>query len=133
VGAIRGLRAVGESTQLGLAVRQVLSDFRGSSLAALVLLSDGVTTEGEDLAGVSRYAAKVGVPLFFVGVGDDHVPRDLKLHDLQAEDAVYVNDRLVFEARLTAQGYSDSRAVKVTLSEKDKEGNLRSLDSTLVK
>src|SRR5262249_21502346 len=42
VGAIRGLRAVGESTQLGLAVRQVLSDFRGSSLAALVLLSDGV-------------------------------------------------------------------------------------------
>ena len=28
-----------------------------------------------------------------------------KLHDLQVEDVVYVNDRVVFEARLTGQGY----------------------------
>src|SRR5207248_7791582 len=41
--------------------------------------------------------------------------------------------RLVFEARLTGQGYTNSRTVKVTLSEKDKEGRLHSLDSTLVK
>ena len=39
----------GESSQLGTAVRQVLNDFRGSSLAAVVMLTDGVTTEGEDL------------------------------------------------------------------------------------
>jgi hypothetical protein len=122
--AIRGLRAEGESSQLGTAVRQVLNDFRGSSLAAVIMLTDGVTTEGEDLPRVSRYAAQMGVPLFFVGLGDDHDVRDLKLHDLQAEDSVYVKDRIVFEGRLTAQGYTDGRTVEVTLREKDKEGNL---------
>src|SRR5262249_36761035 len=59
VDTIQGLRAVGESTQLGRAVRQVLNDFRGSSLAAVITLTDGITTEGEDLAGVSRYAAQM--------------------------------------------------------------------------
>ncbi len=117
--AIRDLRAEGESSQLGTAVRQVLNDFRGSSLAAVIMLTDGVTTEGEDLIQASRHAARMGVPLFFVGIGDAGEVRDLKLHDLQVEDTVYVNDRLVFEARLTGQGYSNL-TVPVILREKDK-------------
>src|SRR5262249_33796179 len=47
-----------------------------------------------------------------------HPSRQLRLHDLQVEDTVYVNDRLVFEARLTAQGYAENKAVTVRLSEK---------------
>src|SRR4029079_6608030 len=106
--------------QLGTAVRQVLNDFRGSSLAAIVLLTDGVTTEGEDLGQASHYAAQTGVPLFFVGIGDAHEVRDVKLHDLQVEDSVHVNDRVVFEARLTGQGYTNL-TVPVRLREKGKE------------
>jgi hypothetical protein len=126
---IRDLKAEGNSSQLGTAVRQVLNDFRGSSLAAVVMLTDGVTTEGEDLGKVSRYAAHVGVPLFFVGIGDQHEVKDLKLHDLQVEDSVYVNDRIVFEARLTGQGYTDL-TVPVTLREK---GSTKDLDTQMVK
>jgi Aerotolerance regulator N-terminal/von Willebrand factor type A domain len=125
--AIRDLRADGTSSRLGAAVRQVLGDFRGSSLAALIMLTDGVTTEGEDLLKVSRFATAAGVPLFFVGLGDAHETRDLRLHDLQVEDSVYVNDRLVFEARLTAQGYTDGRTVPVQLYEKTSDGTLRKL------
>ena len=106
--------------RLGMAVRQVLNDFRGSSLAAVIMLTDGVTTEGEDLGQVSRYAAQVGVPLFFVGLGDTHEARDLILHDLQVEDSVYVNDRLVMEVRVTGQGFPDL-AVPVRLYEKGKD------------
>jgi len=79
------------------------------------MVTDGVTTEGEDLVRVSRYAAQMGVPLFFIGMGDAHDVRDLKLHDLQVEDAIYVDDYLIFEARLTAQGYPDGRTVTVRL------------------
>src|SRR5207244_7799487 len=118
--AIQGLSSEGESSQLGTAVRQVLNDFRGSSLAAVILLTDGVTTEGEDLTKVSRYAGQMGVPLFYIGIGDAHPVRDVKLHDLQVEDAIYVNDRLVFEAFITGQGYGD-RSVPVELREKGKE------------
>jgi Aerotolerance regulator N-terminal/von Willebrand factor type A domain len=130
--AIRTLQADGPSSQLGTAVRQVLNDFRGSSLSAVIMLTDGVTTEGEDLVKVSRYAAQAGVPLFFVGLGDAHEVRDLVLHDLQVDDTVYVNDHLVFEARLTAQGYPEPRPVVVTLYEKDKDGKLKSLESQRV-
>jgi hypothetical protein len=125
--AIRRLRPEGDSSQLGTAVRQVLNDFRGSSLAAVIMFTDGVTTDGEDLLRVSRYAAQTGVPLFFVGIGDAHDTRDLKLHDVQVEDSVYVNDKLVFEGRVTAQGYSDGRTVGVSLFEKDKSGKLKPL------
>jgi hypothetical protein len=125
--AILSLRPDGESSQLGAAVRQVLNDFRGASLAAVVMLTDGVTTEGEDLGRVARYAAQSGVPLFLVGIGSAQEVRDLKLHDLQVEDSVYAGDNLIFEARLTAQGYSEPRSVMVTLFEKGEAGGLKPL------
>ncbi len=120
--AINGLRAVPahDSSQLGSAVRQVINDFRGSSLAAIVMFTDGVTTEGEDLARVSKYSRQMGVPLFFVGLGAAHDVRDVQLQDLQVEDTCYVNDRLVFELRIVATGYEPMR-VPVTLHEKGKE------------
>ena len=46
---------------------------------------------------MADYAAQKGVPLFLVGIGDDHEVRDLRLHDLQVEDNVYVNDHVIFE------------------------------------
>lgn len=126
IGAIESLQADirHDSSQLGTAVRQVLNDFRGVSLAAVIMFTDGVTTEGEDLIKASKYAAQVGVPLYFVGLGDAHDARDIRLHDLQVEDSVYVNDRLVFELQLTGQGY-DALNVPVTLREK---GNAKPLD-----
>jgi hypothetical protein len=109
-----------DSSQLGTAVRQVLNDFRGSSLAAVVMLTDGVTTEGEDMDKVSKYANQMGVPLYLVGIGDAQETRDVYPHDLQVAESVYVHDRLVFQVQLTAQGYQ-SLTLPVTLYEKGKE------------
>jgi hypothetical protein len=122
VEAINGLRAeaANDSSQLGMAARQVLNDFRGSSLAAVIMLTDGVTTEGEDLVKVSKYARQMGVPLFFVGIGDAQETRDLYLHDLTAPDSAYVNDRLIFSVNVTAQGFHQPTTVPITLREKGK-------------
>jgi hypothetical protein len=116
--AVHGLKATGTSSALGSAVRTVLQEFRGSALAGIVMLTDGVTTEGDDLVQAAQQASKMGVPLYFVGLGDAHEPRDLILSDLQVEDAVHVQDRLVFEARVTAKGGLQARSVPVTLYEK---------------
>jgi len=123
VQGIRDLRAdsKNDSSQLGAAVRQALNDFRGSSLASVVMLTDGVTTEGEDLVKVSKYAAQLGVPLYFVGIGDAHETRDLNVQDVQVADWVYVNDRATFEVSLTGQGFENVE-VPVQLFEKGKEG-----------
>ncbi len=111
-----------KTSKLGDAIHQVISDFRGSSLSAVVMLTDGVTTDGEEISQASRFAAQTGVPLFFVGIGDDHEARELYLHDLQVEDTVFVNDRLVFEGRLTVKGYSNPGEIKVTLHKGTKDG-----------
>src|SRR5262249_12495989 len=87
VQAIQTLQPTGKSSQLGSAVRQVLGELRGRSLTAIIMLTDGVTTEGEDLIQASSHAAQMGVPLFFVGIGDNHEARDLILHDLQVEES----------------------------------------------
>jgi hypothetical protein len=122
VAAINLLRAKGESSHLGKAVRDVLREFRGSSLAGIIMLTDGVTTDGEDLPQAAAHAAQMGVPLFFVGIGDQHEIRDLIVHDLQAEESCFVHDRIVFEAQLTAQGYTNLGPQTVTLSEKTGKG-----------
>lgn len=108
-----------DSSQLGNAVHQVINDFRGSSLAAILMLTDGVTTDGEDLKSAGNHARQMGVPLYFVGVGDAHEVRDIYLHGLQVRDSVYVNDRLIFELKITGQGFAN-KSVEVTLSEKGK-------------
>src|SRR5262249_52963717 len=122
------LRPLGESSELGGAVKAVLNDFRGGSLGAIVMLTDGVTTEGDGLAQAARHAARADVPLFLVGLGDAHEPRDLLLHDLQAEDAINVRDRLVFDVRVSVKGKIEANSVRVTLYEKFKDGTLEKLD-----
>ena len=107
----------GESSQLGTGVESVLKTFRGGSLNAIVMFTDGVTTRGEDLPGAARSAARASVPLYLIGVGDAAEPPDLILSDLRAEDVVHVNDRLVIEARLAAQGHGLPDSVPVILSE----------------
>lgn len=130
--ALARLEAEGMDSRLGTAVRQVIDQYRGGALSGVIMFTDGVTTRDETIGQVAEFAAQKGVPLFFIGIGDDHEIKDLKLHDLQVEDVVYVNDRVVFEARVTGQGYKD-KSVDVVLKLKGKDGKEKELDRTKVK
>jgi Mg-chelatase subunit ChlD len=138
---ILGLRAKAENdtSQHGTSLRQVFTDFSGRPPAAVIMLSDGVTTYGEDLAKVARDLARVArekkdspTPLFLVGVGDAHDIRDLKLEGLQVEDTVYVKDNIVFQFYLTGEGYTDLE-VPVTLREKGPDGKEKVLETKKVR
>lgn len=131
--AVAQLEAEGKDSRLGTALRQVIDQYRGAALSAVIMLTDGVTTRDETIAQVGEYAAQKAVPLFFVGIGDDHEVRDLKLHDLLVDDVVYLSDRVVFEARLTGKGYKKDFSVAVVLKVKDRDGNERILERTQVK
>ncbi len=126
------LEADGTESRLGTALRQVIDQYRGSSLAGVIMFTDGVTTRDETIAQISEYAAQKGVPLFFVGIGDDHQIRDLKLHDLQCDDQVLVGDSIIFDCRLTGQGYKDL-TVPVVLKVKHKDGKEMELSREMIK
>ncbi len=119
--AVQKLAATGESSRLGDGVEAVLKSFRGSSLAAIVMFTDGVTTTGDDLPRAGREAARAGVPLYLVGLGDARDPPDLILGDLKADDVVLKGDQMVFEARLTARGPDPVKSVPVILYERQGE------------
>jgi hypothetical protein len=102
------------STRLGAAIRAVLDELRGNAPAAVVLVTDGINTEGPSLADAAADARRRGVPLYFVGLGSDRPARDVKLSDLLVDDTVFLGDVVFFEAKVSASGFA-GRTVEVTL------------------
>jgi uncharacterized membrane protein len=127
---IRKAAAAGEVTRLGAGIRGVLDDLRGSVPAAIVLLTDGVNTDGPPLSEGANSAQRRGVPLFCVGLGSESQSRDLKLSDLLVEDVAFVDDVVPFECKLTGTGFQGTKAA-VTLREKDKNETLAKTEVTV--
>ena len=120
----------GETTELGSGIRAVLDDLRGTSPAAIVLLSDGINTDGSDLVEAAAYARRKGVPLFNVALGDDRPVRDLKLSDLLVEEVVFVDDVVQFEFKLSGTGFEGEK-VMIALREEGRPDVLAEISTTV--
>jgi len=127
---LKSTEPAGTSTRLGAAIRSVLDELRGNAPAAVVLLTDGVNTEGPGLDEAAAYARRRSVPLYFVGLGDDRSADDLRLSDLLVDDLVFVGDVVTFEAKLTSSGYA-GRTARVLLRCEGRPGVLAKSDVTL--
>ncbi len=127
---LRSLDVQGDQTRLGEALRRVMNDLRGTPPTAVILITDGVTTDGESLASAARYARQKAIPLYIFGVGNSSPIRDLELHDLLVDEVAFVDDPLIFVYRLTANGAS-GRTAKVSLKVAGKEQPLLTRDVTL--
>lgn len=108
------------STRLGAAIRAVLDELRGNAPAAVVLVTDGINTEGPSLSDAAAHARRRGVPLYFIGLGDERPARDIKLSDLLVDDAVFLGDVVYFEAKITSWGCA-GRTVEVKLRQEGRE------------
>lgn len=113
---LREVQPTGGQTRLGDGLRQVLGELRGALPSALLLLSDGQTTDGEPLASAADLAARKGAPIFAIGLGGAQPARDLELTDLLVDDVVFVDDAVRFQAKLSARGFQGGK-VTVRLTE----------------
>ncbi len=128
--AVRKLPAEGQATRLGDAVGRVLDDFRGAAPAAIVLLSDGVTTAGRPLADAAQDARRRGVPLVAVGLGSATPPRDVELADVLVDEAVFVDDPVNLQVQIKASGLEGEQAT-LTLRRDDESAPLAEQPITL--
>ena len=103
---LRKVEASRDQSRLGAGIRQVLTELRGVPPTAIVLLSDGQTTEGETVSKVAEFASRKGVPLFPIGLGDPDPPRDIEVSELLVDDVVFVEDLIRFQPKLTARGFA---------------------------
>jgi len=113
-GEIRKHASDGQATRLGATVETVLDELRGTTPAGIVLLTDGINTEGPGLDKAAATARRRGVPLLVVGIGDERPVADVRLSDLLVDDVVFVDDAVHFEATLAAPGYG-GRQLRLTL------------------
>lgn len=104
---LRELETEGDRSSLGKGLRAVLNDLRGAPPSAIVILTDGITTEGEKLSSAAVFAQRKGVRVFPVGLGDPEPLRDLEIADVQVEDIAFVNDPIKFLYTLTGRGFAD--------------------------
>jgi len=117
---IRELKADGNQTRPGPAVRKVLEDFRGSPPAAIVLFSDGVSSTGDAdrLSPAAEAAAASFVPIDTVGLGSEQPTRDIQLYDVTAEELAFVGDPYAVSGKIKADGFA-GRSVPARLIERD--------------
>ncbi len=109
------------SSPLGTAVQAALETQRGRSTAAMLILTDGNTSEGMTLADVAASSSQQGVPLFPIGIGRQHPPPDLALTDLLVDRVAFVDDLLTFDVAVTANGL-ERRTVQLSLRQEDEPG-----------
>ncbi len=112
--SVRAVTASQRASRLGTSLRDVLELQRGRPAAAVIMLTDGVTTEGRSLAEAADYARRKAVPLFFIGLGNDKPPRDLRLSDMLVDDVVFAGDLINFEFKVTAEGFAGPAVVRLT-------------------
>ncbi len=129
---VQSLDAEQTNSRLGKCLRDVLEIQRGRPTAGVILLTDGITTDGKKVGEVADYARRKSVPLYIVGLGDDRPPKDLRLSDLLVDDVVFVSDIVNFDVKLTGSGYKGETVV-VRLRKKGEKRTLSEQTVTIGK
>ncbi|QDV71787.1 hypothetical protein Poly24_55270 [Rosistilla carotiformis] len=123
VDALQDLQAQGLSSRLGDGLLQIANAQRGRSTAAIVLLSDGVVTEGVALRVAADQLASQNIPLWTVGIGGEQSPPELAIDEVIADDHAFLGDEVQVRVLLRGSAPPGSE-VAVELRDRDSEAVL---------
>jgi len=127
---IRDIVVQGDQTRLGDSLRDVLNGLRGTPPSAVILISDGITTDGEKLPAAARHARQKSVPLYTIALGNADPVLDLELHNVLADDVAFVNDPVTFSYTLTGHGLAGKKT-RVVIRKKGESQVLASQEVTV--
>jgi len=104
---LANLKADGDRTRPGPAVRKVLDDLRGTPPTAVIILTDGIAsiTDADKLSGIAQMASGRLIPIYPIGIGSEEPARDVQLYDLLVNEVAFVDDPILFSAKLKSYGY----------------------------
>ena len=96
--------AAGSESRIGDAIRSVLTDHDPSTLAGIVLVTDGQNNGGADSSVAIAAARRSAVAIYPVGLGSSTAPINVRVVDLDAPRRVYPGDKFAVTAVLQASG-----------------------------
>lgn len=100
----QALAAVGSESRIGDAIRGVLSRHDPSTLAGIVLLTDGQASGGLSTSAAATLARRSEVAIYPIGLGSSDAPINVRVVDLDAPRRVYPGDKFALTAVLQASG-----------------------------
>jgi uncharacterized membrane protein len=115
--AIRALKPEGQTTAVLPSLIGVLEELQGQRVAGVVLITDGVETApggartDETLKRLREFHANV----YPVAVGSERAPTNLEVQSVNVQDAVFVDDIVLFRMTVRGTGYPANHPVKVSL------------------
>lgn len=98
------LIAQGASSRIGDAVRGVLGRHDPSTLAAILLMTDGQNNAGIPIDDAAAFAARDGVPVYPIGFGSPKPPVNVRVVDLDLPRRVYPGDKFALSVVLQSSG-----------------------------
>lgn len=117
-----------QASRLGEEIVRQLRTQRGRPLAAIIVVSDGVTTIGRTFEEAAEYADRKNVPLFCVGVGDTIPNRDAEVREVLADRTVFLGDTVQVDVAIAARSLK-GETVELQLRRK---GTSEILDSRVI-
>lgn len=93
------------ATNISATLKEVSERFTGRHLAAVVLLSDGIYTEGENPVYMLD---RLGVPVFTVMAGDTLPRKDAAVGDIQVNEITYVGSEVPVRVSVRTTGYPEA-------------------------
>lgn len=104
------LRFNGQRTDIAAALRAVANASVDRTYGAVVLVSDGNATTGENpIYGAER----LGVPVYTVGIGDTSQPKDVIAQTLLANAVCYVGQAVPVSVEIRSTGFQGKTATVV--------------------
>ena len=105
---LKSWEPAGQSSRLGDALLDAVAAQRGQSTAAIVMLSDGIVTEGASLSEAAAAAANLQIPIVAVALGSDAPPTDVAVDEALADGSVLLGDTVEVRALIRTAGVRQS-------------------------
>lgn len=113
-----GLTSAGTASSIDQALEYIDQQLSGLALGGILLLSDGADNEGIDPVPRAESFGARQIPVFTVGVGQEHIPRDVGIVDVAAAKTVLEGSVFNVDVALSNSGYA-GREVGLTVFDGD--------------
>jgi uncharacterized membrane protein len=121
------LKAEGAVTDIVNALHETVNDQSGSSLSAIVLLSDGGANTSRDLGAELRELRSKNIPVFTVGVGNPSRFKDAEMSRVTTPRRVLTGSAVIADALVRINGYPSTKII-VAISEDGRALKTQTID-----
>lgn len=112
-----GSASFSQHSRLGDSIIHVIEGQAGRGTAAILFLSDGVSTAGQNLNEAGLLARRSGIPAHTICIGRPQAHPDLRIGDILVEEQVFLGDQVSLDATVLAKELTGGVSGKLKLLE----------------